>query len=416
MSEIFARIPNIGELYYNHIYLFYDEPQLFSCITKAFQYYFAMLIDSDDNFNQWLLAPISNQRLLRAEKNTLQIKDIFVRPETDFIWNVRWENGNYFSGQISPESLTADMLPEDGQLLDYNLEILGKEYPLLNKVTKETPLHDCERKNIELRLAENTPYEVAVNERRDVIDLSLELDDGHLREISCTALSEVLEKTQQLFYAIGYKNGSILGPIPKTVKQNNKVNITNMFAASVGIRLKSDDLSDINFETPLTKTLSEFNFLFSVADDPDKLKEYLAEQSPRVAFKYRSFIKSLLSHKIGIKIDVASPNNSTFNRSFTTKELTKNLELVESKIEEIVQKETLYGTLVGINADRGTFEFVTVSDDRIHGTLSPQLMDTKYIVRQQAKIVVEEKIGIDSLTKNEKILFTMIQFEPISLN
>lgn len=44
MNNLFATLPYIGDLYYYHIYLFYEEPQIFSCMTKTMQPYFVVAI------------------------------------------------------------------------------------------------------------------------------------------------------------------------------------------------------------------------------------------------------------------------------------------------------------------------------------------------------------------------------------
>ena len=31
--KLFAEVPRVGKLFYHHVYLFYDEPQIFSCLA-----------------------------------------------------------------------------------------------------------------------------------------------------------------------------------------------------------------------------------------------------------------------------------------------------------------------------------------------------------------------------------------------
>ena len=44
MSELFATVPFIGDLYFKNIYLYYDEPQIFSCVTSTLQFYFIIAV------------------------------------------------------------------------------------------------------------------------------------------------------------------------------------------------------------------------------------------------------------------------------------------------------------------------------------------------------------------------------------
>ena len=83
MNNLFASLPYVGDLFYHHIYLFYEEPQIFSCITKSMQLYFAVAIPSEnDEDSAWLLAQISSGKLLKAEKNAIEIRDLLLNPES----------------------------------------------------------------------------------------------------------------------------------------------------------------------------------------------------------------------------------------------------------------------------------------------------------------------------------------------
>lgn len=224
---------------------------------------------------------------------------------------------------------------------------------------------------------------------------------------------DMLNNVQQLIYAIAFKNGSLRGTIPKKIKEDCALCATGMFAASVGIRLKSNELCDIHRETPLTTTLRDFNHLFMAANDKDRLREFLSTQNPRVAVKYRALLQSLLSSKTGIKINNASPNNETFIKHFSTKELSSNLILINSEIEEIVEPITVCGRLVGANVERCSFEFITVSNESIKGQLTPALSSSVFSVPQSVEADIEIRIGSDSMTREEKLLYTLTAIRPI---
>ena len=388
MSELFASLPYIGDLYYRHIYLFYEEPQIFSCMTKTMQPYFVIAVPAkNDDSSAWLAVPISLGRLLKAEKNSIEIRDLITNPES-FLWKIELENDIFDVATIDPKTLTDDFLPEYGELLDFKagMEVLP-------------PI--------------DTPAVQATQEMRDIIEISLEKDDTHITEIPCAVLGDMLNNVQQLIYAIAFKNGSLRGTIPKKIKEDCALCATGMFAASVGIRLKSNELCDIHRETPLTTTLRDFNHLFMAANDKDRLREFLSTQNPRVAVKYRALLQSLLSSKTGIKINNASPNNETFIKHFSTKELSSNLILINSEIEEIVEPITVCGRLVGANVERCSFEFITVSNESIKGQLIPALSSSVFSVPQSVEADIEIRIGSDSMTREEKLLYTLTAIRPI---
>lgn len=388
MNELFLNLPSVGELYYYHTYLYYDEPLIFSCATKAMQYYFVVAIPSSPKSDEaWLIVPISTGRLAKAEKNSIEIRKLLTDPET-VIFQVDQAGSVISSIMILPSQLSDDMLPESGEFLDYSA-------------------------TLELAPSEHTPIDQALSEMRDVIEISLEKDDGHTQELPCLTVVDTLDNVQQLVYALAYKNGGIRGAIPQKIRDDCKLCLTGMFAASVGIRLKSDELCDMYFETPLTATLKDLNYLFEVAGDKARLKEFLSKQNPRVAYRFKSLITALLRGDVGIKINNASPNKNSYSKHYSTRELAASLALIESEIEEFVEIQSFYGELVGANVERNTFEFVTTGNEHIRGTIAPCIRDSVFSIPQTAEAVVEMRIGQDTVTRVEKILYTLIDLKPI---
>lgn len=391
MSEFFASIPGIGELFYYHTYLFYDEPLIFSCVTKTREHYFVAAIPPAEESNaSWIAAPISSGKLLKLEKNLIQIRDAYTCPES-LLWRINMCDDAFYAEEIAPSSLTDDLLPDSGEFLDFSG---ANELP--------TPV--------------DAPLTQSQSEMRDVIELSLERDDQHISEIPCGQLGDVLNNVQQLFYAIAYKDGGLSGPIPRKIKESCTLCVSGMFAASVGIRLKSNDLSDMFGETPLTSTLCEFNTLFGIFGDQDALREFLLTQNPRVAVKYRALLRTLISNNTGIRINNASPNSKAFSRHYSTKQLAENLKLINSEIEKIVENKTYYGTLVGINVERNTFEFISTDNESIKGVLSTSISRDVFSVPQTVEAKIEITVGTDSMTKEERLLYTLLDIEPLVPN
>ena len=388
MNELFVRLPSVGELYYHHTYLFYDEPLIFSCATKAMQYYFVLAVPSASSADEtWLMVPISSGKLSKAEKNTIELRDLIVNPET-VVFQINRIGSEISAITIDPSVLTQEMLPEAGEYLDY--------HPAL-----------------ELLPSVQAPVEQAVAEMRDVIEISLEKDDGHAHELPCLTVVDAIDNIQQLVYALAYKNGGIRGAIPQKIKEDCQLSITGMFAASVGIRLKSDELCDMYFETPLTATLKDLTHLFDVAADKESLKAFLSVQNPRVAYRFRALLAALIHGKVGIKLNTASPNKSSYTKHYSTKELAKSFALIEAEIEEIVETQSFYGELVGVNVERNTFEFVTTGNEHIRGKIADSICDSVFSIPQTAEAVVEMRIGQDTMTRAEKILYTLVDIKTI---
>lgn len=387
MSELFATVPFIGDLFFKSVYLYYDEPQIFSCVTSTLQSFFIIAIPSDgEEESTWLAVPVSTGKLSMLEKNLIEIRDAFTHPES-LIWRIYEIRDSFYAKCVQASELTEESLPVTGVYLEYS-------------------------GNDELQPSTEAPLDRAKNEMRDIIEISVEKDDEHISEISCDTFSEILDGVQQLIYAIAYKDGGLRGAIPKKIREDAKLCVSDMFAASVGVRLKSNEYCDIHMETPLTTTLKDFNTLFELSDDKDSLHQFLTGKNPRIAVKYRSLIRSLVTKNNGIKINNASPNNATFTRHYSTKDLAKKLDLVNSQVEEISETLTFYGSLVGANVERNSFEFISADGENIKGVIAPEIRGNTFSIPEYVEIVVEVKVGTDSFTKEEKLVYTLQTIKP----
>ena len=74
---------------------------------------------------------------------------------------------------------------------------------------------------------------------------------------------------------------------------------------------------------------------------------------------------------------------------------------------------TVCGRLVGANVERCSFEFITVSNESIKGQLTPALSSSVFSVPQSVEADIEIRIGSDSMTREEKLLYTLTAIRPI---
>lgn len=389
MHELFGKIPYIGTLYFDDIFLFYDEPQIFSCITASFQKYFGLLIDEDDNYREWLLTAISDSRLTKAKNNAIEIRNLLTESEADFIFDIKLQN-QFSAKSINKENLTDDMLPCKGEYLDYseNQSNVNSDFSVI--------------------------AEESWNEHRDIINISMEKDDNHSHEIDCSLLGNILDVTQELIYALANKDGGIKGKVPSEIKKACTMQVCGTYAASFGVKMKSDELCNINRETPLTPALYKINNLFSVCSNKEELARFLLDQSPRVALKYRKLLKILVNSNTGLKFSNASPNRKHYGRSFSTLELSSNLQLIESEIKKMTKEMKFKGQLVGINTVKKTFSFISFDKEIIKGTLSTEVASKQFEVPQYVEIKVMQSIDYDPFCSEDKYAYELQKIDEIT--
>ena len=97
----------------------------------------------------------------------------------------------------------------------------------------------------------------AIRSGRDVLDISLNINDQHSNEVDAELLGEVLITTQNLAYNIGSNALSSRGPVSKDVMLANKLKASGFFAASFGIRLKSNSQQGLFGDTDASSTLEK---------------------------------------------------------------------------------------------------------------------------------------------------------------
>lgn len=137
MNE-FLLLPAFGKLYFHHIYAFYDEPLVFSCVSNAQQYFFVTAIPSSENSERWLIVPVSTGRLLTAERNKIEVRNLLLDPETTVLMISRNES-DVSVEVVNPDALGDDLLPTKGVFLDYNgySELVASEVVVLNQSATE---------------------------------------------------------------------------------------------------------------------------------------------------------------------------------------------------------------------------------------------------------------------------------------
>lgn len=89
------------------IYLFYNEPLIYTCTDEQNQLYLCLAEPND----QILMAYISEETLTKAEQRQIQLRDIFLNSSRLYLKT----NTHYL--RIYPEHLTDEMLPLENEYL-----------------------------------------------------------------------------------------------------------------------------------------------------------------------------------------------------------------------------------------------------------------------------------------------------------
>lgn len=386
-SNLYMNIDLLGRIYLKDTIVYYDKPLVFSCINDFGQIFIAISNELDET-ESWTFLPVSNSRFLQIVRGGITAYNAIRNPEGGFLWSVNISANNYSNGkakQIDPECLDEDDLPDK----DIVYDIYGEDEFII--------------KNEELKKIQ----EDAISERREIIDISLEPMDSHIHEIDVMLLSKVLENTQNVINLIGHNKG-INGKIPKTVREKNKLNATGNYAASFGIRLKSNELADIMNQSIVQRNIGIFLDIIEAKDDLKRLHEILNSLNPSVSIYYMKLLRYLINDNIGIKIQTAFPNRQCRNITLNKDEIQRSLKVLEEDFKEVVRNVTIFGSVIAIDVDRKSFGFISNDDEKIRGVIDSKLNVRQYVLPKTAEILVQVTTKYVDLTGKETIEYKLL--------
>ena len=382
MGERFAKIKGIGELTYKGIYGFYDEPLLFSCMSLTGSLY--LVLRQSDDKPTWLAIEVSKSRLNKLENNDMETYQAFTEPENGYLYRISGNQALMDAEALMPEKLTSDMLPYPGEYLDYHGDIAQT------------------RENID---------EVAYKENCMVLELAFERDNGHAKEIPCSALSDALNTIQLLVYSLAYREEKTYGQFPKAIREQHELKVTETFAASFGVQLKSATLEDRKKQEEADDVLERLDRLIGGSNSSASLRETLSNESNRTAVYYNNLLKGLKRNNLGFRFAAASPTKYYAGRHLTTTQVDETLQRISNDIQEIKKEEVYDGELKGIDIDKNQFTFISSGEDddvRIMGKISEDISKRSFVVPSRTKVRVETTISFDKLTGEEKYSFLLL--------
>lgn len=382
--DSFINSKQLGQLYYDEVFFTYDEPQLFLCKNIVGQIFLGVLSDIEPRYI-WYLSPISLATVAQLKSQRIDLYSIYTKPELGYVWKVEEEDDDVNLTILEPSQIPEEDIPTQGYYLNY-------------------PIGSTEKPNLTLQ---------AIEEKRDVFEMSIEKGNSHLKEISCENLGAILSDTQQLIYALALESNQAMGPIPKNIKEHCSLQVVDTFAASFGIRMKSDDLADISMKTPVTNALTSLLDLLKIKDDAGGLASFFSNKSRRAIIKYRDLLRSISNAESGINIEGASPNQNYCQIHYSKDEINRNLSLLRREVDKITEIKSVEGRLIGIEVKdkNSTFKFIANSDEYIKGKISDALSNEVFEVPHNATIKVEQSIGTDPFTHEDIYLYKLLSFE-----
>ena len=130
-------IPTLGKLEIVETYAYYDEPVLFSCKNAEGDLYLVVAADENDQYETWLYAQVSSDRLNLIQTDTIDLHDAFANTENGWILQVkfRYDKSLPESEFVQSDQVPDEMLPESGEYLNLQSEGLPIAFTITGKLT-----------------------------------------------------------------------------------------------------------------------------------------------------------------------------------------------------------------------------------------------------------------------------------------
>jgi hypothetical protein len=109
----------LGSIHLTQTFLYYDGPRLFACQDNTGRIYLSVWIDEDLIHDEWLLAPVSQDRFSLLRAGQIDLRTLFTDPDGGFAYRVSIDkkSGKADATKVIPGTLDDSSLPQPGQYL-----------------------------------------------------------------------------------------------------------------------------------------------------------------------------------------------------------------------------------------------------------------------------------------------------------
>lgn len=329
-----ATSTKLGTLEALEIYIQYNGARLLSCKNQTGKIFLALWVDEEEDKNLWLYMLVSLDRLQSIRTGKISLHEAFSNPESSYLHEITYSHINleWDAKEITVDALEEDCLPMENTSLGCDpitLPYLESQKVIENAITKT----------------------------REVVNIILEPLSKYPNEFPAFKLGEVLCTFQPL---ISQLIVSANAEIRMKSKELYKKSEFNVFATSPG-----------SFQVELASSVFEPNLLgnslagdaieslinlLQLGSDSKKLHLFLSQSNKKVAVKYCSFLKALISSGTGVVIEWGSPTLTRGGSVRTSLKLVREILEVIEKIDSLEDKEyEIIGELFKVDKDNWKF-------------------------------------------------------------
>lgn len=379
------------KLSYRDSLVFYDGLQVFIAEDQFGTKYVCTLIEQTEAFDKYLCSPVSNSRLTSLLEGSLELRLIYVDPESDEMLVIESQDGELQglpARTLTRQQILPDWLPQSGFFLHF-------EKPPNVEVVQEA--HNRSRAIIHCRL---DPPE-ARNETK----------------ISAENLSQATKLIQRLVKhafrrAVRGLDKEIRDAM--TLPENYQLEVFAFSPGSFTLHMQSAAPADLVGYVQVSKALEIVDKVTALATTPDETVNQVSQLGGHFATAYKDLLKFISDTESHLEYEWAVPEKQTTTRRRISSVQAKPLyEALIQRTDIGKEMVRLVGKLTKVDEKLRTWRLVNEEDSReYNGAVEVELAGL-IIETQRYEFFCEERLEEERGSGKEFTRLFLINYHPL---
>lgn len=362
------------------VFDFYDGPRFYSCRDVVGQLYVVYWIDEGDDKTSWLYFRVSPERYTSLKQGFVTIAFALSNPEEGYAFVVHITSDGVSIDEVQAEQIDPEWLPP----IDERLSVVAITLP---------------ERSV-------SAVEAAKSGNRQVFDLAFQ-KNSNTYEMGCGKLGRLLDAVQSTVFAFACAPNRDIRRVPEEVKFNNEVLVTDVFASSFGIRLKTKG-ADLFSNDDSARALQTLTELIAVLSVPETLSSNLHRLNILGRSRFKHLLRVMVDAEISVTADWGAPSGTNRQAHASYSEISRALQELEATDDATTRTVERSGRLVGVDVQSNFFALVANGTEVIKGTLTPSIAQQRFEVPSQVRATIEETCVVDPLTDREKWTYVLL--------
>ena len=317
------------------ILVYYDGVEVFAAQDPIGGNYIGMFVDSDGEFDRYLVTGVTTSRLQMFRSGIVDLKTLFLEAPEDewFFTSIDGEPGHSMTLVLQTENIVAtDYLPEDGFVLH--------DVPVDDLALQQAR----ERGNVVFEFSAEPPETVK----------------GH--RIRMTTLAGLLNLLQTLVKH-SYRNA--IRDLPSDVKKHvdaqdgHLMDVVQTMPGSYRVVLEAARSPDLFGSGELVRALNRFDEVFVSTENPDTAELLLQDHRGHLAGAYVRLMRFLSERDTGFRYGWADPRFTGGRSGGVTANVARQLATSLSDVTSLTtEKVVVEGEFVRVNLPGGEWGLI----------------------------------------------------------